>query len=583
MSSLRRAVLCLIGPALFFLPGAVRAAHDDTLNPSKTSSHAETLNPSATTATPVTTAATVPGTSTANPVVTVPGTPVPAPGLPAAVSPTTPSTGTPTQPSSAPPSDTEKALEKSVVQVFTSFQEPNWAAPWIFDLPRRASGTGFLIDGNRIMTNAHVVAWTTQLVVRKYHDPRPYFAKVEFVAHDIDLAVIKIIDPVTKDFDPNSDFYTGMQPLEFGPLPKVRSTVVTYGFPAGGQQISYTRGVVSRIEVEGYVHPGNKSFIACQTDAAINPGNSGGPVIQDDKVVGVAFEGYSGSSGLNNVGFFIPTPIIHHFLTDIQDGTYNGVPEAGLELSSFQNPAFRRMLKMPADSRQGVRVDQILDIPDTQAQFKLNDVIMQVGDYPVDDDETITYDGNTVGVSAAVDLAQNGDVVPFKVWRDGKMIDVKLPVHVYTADNASGNQYDVLPPYYIYGGLVFTPLSLDYHKTFGQDWSDSAGRDLIYELIYRHLEKPKEWRPQPVVLASILESPVNANFSTRGQAMVDKINGVRIERLSDVPKAFAAATGPDSIIEFLPDHHFEVINNDEAQKATQQILDTYSVPAQSRL
>ncbi len=57
--------------------------------------------------------------------------------------------------------------EKSVVQIFTSFQEPNWSAPWIFDLPHRASGTGFLIDGNRIMTNAHVVAWTQQLLVRR--------------------------------------------------------------------------------------------------------------------------------------------------------------------------------------------------------------------------------------------------------------------------------------------------------------------------------------------------------------------------------------------------------------------------------
>ena len=136
--------------------------------------------------------------------------------------------------------------EKSVVQIFTEFVQPNWAAPWIFDIPRRASGTGFLIDGNRIMTNAHVVAWTTQLIVRRYHDPKPYFAKVEFVAHDIDLAVIKVEDP---------SFYEGMKPLDFGPLPKVRSAVLTYGFPAGGQQISVTtRGVVSRIEVEGYVH-----------------------------------------------------------------------------------------------------------------------------------------------------------------------------------------------------------------------------------------------------------------------------------------------------------------------------------------
>jgi S1-C subfamily serine protease len=515
----------------------------------------------------------------------------PAPGMPAATTPTVPpavnplpaviaptppagpiGTGAaPVPPPLGTPLPEGSEPEKSVVQIFTEFVEPNWSAPWLFDVPRRASGTGFLIEGNRIMTNAHVVAWTSQLVVRKYHDPKPYFAKVEFVAHDIDLAVIKVDDP---------DFYKGMKPLDFGPLPKVRSQVITYGFPAGGQQISYTRGVVSRIEVQGYVHIGDRAFLAVQTDAAINPGNSGGPVIQDDKVVGVAFEGIS---GLQSTGYFIPTVIIHHFLDDIKDGTYDGVPEAGLRLAALQNPAYRLMLKLPPESKQGVRVDQVLDIPATQALIKPDDVIMQVGDYPVDEDGTITYDGNTVGVSAAVDLAQSGDIVPLKVWRDGQMIDVKLPVKVYSDDDTQGNQYDVLPHYYIYGGLVFTSLSLDYLKTFGQDWNDSAGKDLIYELVYRHLEDPKQWRPEPVVLASILDHAVNANFATRGQAMIDKINGIRIDKLSDVPKAFAATTGADAIIEFLPDHHFEVIRKDEAEKANPEILDTYRVPAQSRL
>jgi S1-C subfamily serine protease len=588
MSSLCRAFLAFAGLALLSLFPAALAANTDAVTPPTSASGAHVT--AATTPAQGTTP--LPGAGQ-----TAPGSqPAPVPpaagagGLPPALTPTpTPGAGSTTTAPSAnavpPPlpqgtplaegSPTEKALEKSVVQIFTSFQEPNWSSPWIFDMPRRASGTGFLIDGNRIMTNAHVVAWTTQLVVRKYHDPKPYFAHVEFVGHDVDLAVIKI--------DNDASFYDGMQPLEFGPLPKVRSQVVTYGFPAGGEQISYTRGVVSRIEVQSYTHIGNKAFLACQTDAAINPGNSGGPVIQDDKVVGVAFEGYSGASGLNNVGFFIPTVIIHHFLDDIKDGTYNGVPEAGLQLANLQNPAYRKMLQMPEDSRRGVRVDQILDIPDTQAMIKPNDVLLQVGDFPVDEDGTITYEGNTVGVSAAVDLAQDGDKVPIKLWRDGKEVDIDLPVHVYKSDDKQGNQYDVLPPYYIYGGLVFTTLSLDYLKTFGTDWSDSAGRDLIYELVYRHLEKPKEWRPQPVVLASILNAPVNANFSTRGQVMVDKINGHRIESLADVPKAFADAKGGDSIIEFAPDHHFEVIRTDEAEKATPQILQTYSVPAQSRL
>jgi S1-C subfamily serine protease len=587
MLPLRRAVLGLAGLALFSISTRAGAAMTDVVSPptAGAAAHVTAATTPAQTPTPIP-GATQPAPGPGGmPSQVTPGT-TPS-GLPPALAPTPAPGGTTSVPPSTavppplpqgtpipPGSETEKALEKSVVQIFTSYQEPNWSAPWIFDIPHRASGTGFLIDGDRIMTNAHVVAWTTQLVVRKYHDPKPYFAHVEFVGHDVDLAVLKI---------DNDDFYVGMQPLEFGPLPKVRSSVVTYGFPAGGEQISYTRGVVSRIEVEGYSHIGNKAFLACQTDAAINPGNSGGPVIQDDKVVGVAFEGYSGASGLQNIGFFIPTVIIHHFLDDIKDGTYDGVPEAGLQLGSFQNPAFRKMLKMPEDSKRGVRVDQILDIPETQALIKPNDVILQVGDYPVDEDGTITYEGNTVGVSAAVDLAQNGDKIPFKLWRDGKEVDIDLPVHVYKADDAQGNQYDVLPHYYIFGGLVFTPLSLDYLKTFGQNWSDEAGRDLIYQLVYSHLEKPKEWRPQPVVLASILNAPVNANFSTRGQAMVDKINGVRIEKLSDVPKAFAAANSTDSIIEFLPDHHFEVINTAEAQKATADILQTYSVPAQSRL
>ncbi len=468
--------------------------------------------------------------------------------------------------------------EKSVVQIITAYQEPDWASPWIFSSPHFASGTGFLIDGNRIMTNAHVVAWTKQLLVRKYHDPKRYFAKVEFVAQDLDLAVIKVVDPQTGLEDP--DFYKGMQPLEFGTLPKVRSTVFTYGFPAGGQQISYTRGVVSRIELQGYVHIGNRAFLAGQTDAAINPGNSGGPVIQDDKVVGVAFEG---THSLENTGYFIPPSIIHHFLDDIKDGTYDGVPEAGLRLANLQNPAFRRMLKLPPEGRSGVRVDKIIDIPATKALIKPDDVLLEVNGYPVDNDGTITYDGNTVGVGVAFDLAQNNDSVPLKIWRDGQEVDIKLPVKVYADDAAQGNQYDVLPRYYIFGGLVFTPLSLDYLKTFGQDWGNSAGRELIYELIYRHIETPDLWRPEPVVLASILDNAVNATFTTRGQAMVDKINGIRIERLSDIPKAFAATKGPDAIIEFLPDHHFEVIRKDDAEKANPDILQTYSVPAQSRL
>ena len=40
-----------------------------------------------------------------------------------------------------------------------------------------------------------------------------------------------------------------------------------------------------------------------QIDAAINSGNSGGPALQDDKVIGIAFETLDNAE---NIGYIIP-------------------------------------------------------------------------------------------------------------------------------------------------------------------------------------------------------------------------------------------------------------------------------------
>ena len=181
MGSLRfvRAGFVAIALANLILP--LRAAHTDMLPP-----------PPGTTASQATPTAAIPP-------VTAPGPVGPSVTLPPQIGPGQAAPPAPAPITSAPPQGTPlpegSEPEKSVAQIITAFQEPNWEAPWIFDAPHFASGTGFLIDGNRIMTNAHVVAWTKRLLVRRYHDPKPYFAHVEFVAHDIDLAVIKVEDP----------------------------------------------------------------------------------------------------------------------------------------------------------------------------------------------------------------------------------------------------------------------------------------------------------------------------------------------------------------------------------------------------
>lgn len=459
--------------------------------------------------------------------------------------------------------------ERSVIQITAFIQSPVWDAPWRFEAIQRAGGTGFVIKGKRIMTNAHVVSWARQVIVHRYQDPRPYLADVEFIAHECDLALLSVQD---------TNFFDNLEPLEFGDLPKVRSTVVTYGYPAGGEEISYTRGVVSRIQLEPYAHIGNRQFLTVQTDAAINPGNSGGPVIQDDRVVGVAFQG---QPGLENTGFFIPPPVIEHFLKDVADGGYHGFPQAGIRVVTLQNPTHRKWLKLPGEN-VGARIDSVLPIPSTEALLKPDDVILKAGPYPVASDATILFEGNRVSSALAFESIQAGDSIPLEIWRDGKSLSVSLPMTTYNADCAGGYQYSA-PRYFVYAGLVFTPLSLDYLKTLGRSGPEPSESNLYYELYYRRNENPKSARREPIVLASVLSDAVNANLSIRGRAMVDRVNGVRIEQLEDVIRAFETTTNAYHTIEFLPHHNVECLDRGEVGKSNAAILKTYGISEDRRL
>ena len=362
--------------------------------------------------------------------------------------------------------------EKSVVQIINYAQGPNWVEPWRFSRVANGLGSGFVIKGKRIMTNAHVVSWSKQLVVHRYQDPKPYRATVEFIGHDCDLAILKVEDEA---------FFEGIEALQIGELPAARSSVTTYGYPAGGRQISYTRGVISRIEMQRYAHIYNRSLLTVQTDAAINPGNSGGPAIQDDKVVGVSFQG---RPGLENAGFFIPPNIIKHFVEDIEDGKYHGFPDAGISLIKLTNPAFRASLGLPNNS-VGARIDRIFQpFPKTHELLRINDVILEVSNEEVGSDGMILYEGNRVHCSVLFDEAQHGEPIALKLWRAGEAIELDLPIYVNRADRISGNQHKE-PPYLIVGGLVFTELSMNYLSSLGRNLSESVGSRTHYELFFR--------------------------------------------------------------------------------------------------
>src|SRR3984885_1635390 len=205
------------------------------------------------------------------------------------------------------------AIENSVVKVFATMRYPDPFKPWTKQAPSEVSGSGVVIEGKRILTNAHVVLYATQVQIQANAAGDKLPATVVAVAPGIDLAVLQLDDPTFFDTPPPV--------ARASKLPQIKDAVLAYGFPTGGNSLSITKGIVSRIEFVAYNYP--VSGLRIQIDAAINPGNSGGPAIAGDKMVGLAF---SHLDQAQNIGYIIPNEEVDLFLKDIADGHYDGKP-----------------------------------------------------------------------------------------------------------------------------------------------------------------------------------------------------------------------------------------------------------------
>ncbi len=332
-------------------------------------------------------------------------------------------------------------VENSVVKIFATKRNPDTFRPWTKQAPNEATGSGVVIAGNRILTNAHVVLYASQVQVQANQSAEKISATVEALAPGIDLAVLKLDDEA---------LFATRPPLAFADtMPAVKDAVMAYGFPTGGTELSITKGIVSRIEFGRYNH--STSGLRIQIDAAINPGNSGGPAVVGDRMIGLAF---SHLGGADNIGYIIPSEEIQLFLHDIADGRYDGKPGIFDEFQTLQNPALRDFLRLPPGTK-GLVVHKPAD--DT-ADYPLRewDVVTHIGDTPIDEDGMIRLTPNlrvSFGYKAQ-HLARDGRI-PLTLVRAGQELAIELPA---PADRPQlvPDLEGAYPSYFIYGPYVFS-------------------------------------------------------------------------------------------------------------------------------
>lgn len=267
------------------------------------------------------------------------------------------------------------------------------------NVPFRSQGSGFIIsDDGLILTNGHVVREAKEVIV-KLSDRRQFKAKVIGADTVTDMAVLRVDAshlPAVRLGD--------SQQLQVG------DPVLAIGSPFGFEQ-SVTHGIVS---AKGRSLPGDSAVPFVQTDAAVNPGNSGGPLFDGSgAVVGINAQIYSQSGGYQGLSFAIPIDVALKVKAQILATGHASHARLGVSVQDLDQALAESFgLSRP----DGALISMVApDSAAARAGLMPGDIVTQVNGEPI---------SRSGDLSSHIGLANPGDTVRLKVWRERGFLDI---------------------------------------------------------------------------------------------------------------------------------------------------------------
>jgi S1-C subfamily serine protease len=462
---------------------------------------------------------------------------------------------------------------KSVVKIFATIHQPDPYRPWAKGSAYEARGSGVVIAGKRILTNAHMVNFASEILVQFDKSTEKQAASIVALAPGIDLALLKLADESA--FDSHPALPTSSK------LPGLQQVVLAYGFPEGGSELSITRGIVSRVEFADYYI--GVEGLRIQIDAAINPGNSGGPVVADGQLIGIVFSRLEKS---DNIGYIISMEEIALFLEDVKDGRYDGKPMLPIETETLENQSLRISLKLDKKT-SGVLVRKI-HRPETSYPLKIDDVLIKIGDYSIDNLGMVRLEGDRPFryLYLVQRLARDG-LLPLSVLRDGREIKLDVPVD----SNPRRLLRDLTEEpssYFIYGPLVFTEASEEYVRSMASSVDRGAQGGALRmmssanPIFTRYGEDPSFAGERIVIVAfPMFSHPIARGYSDPYTEAVSEVNGVRIRNLVHLVEVLRDATGEFVTFSFCGRFTDKLVfNRKESRDVTDAVLSDNGVRRQ---
>ncbi|MDV6236457.1 trypsin-like peptidase domain-containing protein [Leptospira ellisii] len=424
----------------------------------------------------------------------------------------------------------------------------------------RDAGTGMIVGGNRILTNAHVVSASGYLKVKHFNSSKFYKAEVQYVGFDCDLAVLKVED---------EEFFNGVEPLEISESsPSLGSNVLILGYPGGDDNITLENGNVSRVERIRYSYTGLDYRKAIRVNANIVPGYSGGPAIQNGKVAGITFQ-VSQSQG--NVAYLIPPEVINHFLKDVEDGSYEGFPFPGFSFQNGYSSSLKEYLKIP-NGLNGILINTVYPDSSFSDLLKPEDFVYKIDEAYLNDEGGVLEPGGGF-IGEMIENKFIGDKVKVFFYRNGK--NYKVEGALKRVPSLELYRQLGTPSSFLAAGFLFQPVN---RALAGGD-SKRLESSLRYHYSYHIQDELYRFTERDIILSGIYPDPLNSKYSAYRYKILESINDRTPSNLEDFKSLWKKFYGGTISLKFRGVNLPVVLDQDTIEKINVRIKKRFDAEA----
>jgi S1-C subfamily serine protease len=474
---------------------------------------------------------------------------------------------------SAVPATLSKQKQLALVRVNVTGQSYDYFRPWQKKAPFSKRALGAVLSKGRVLVTADLVANQNYVELERAETGEKTAAQVQVIDYEANLA---LLEPTEKTF------LDGITPLEITGDTVVGDRLAAWQLEPTGALLA-TEGLVTTVQMTQYpIDVGEFLTYRISIPMQYRENSYTVPLVKNNKLAGLLLR-YDSRSQLLDA---IPAPIITHFLKEADNQNYRGFPSAGFSFFPTRDPELRKLAGEKGNDG-GVYVTNVEpNTPAMKAGLQVGDIVTAVAGRQIDQNGNYVdpLHGKIEFTNLLTAHAYSGDVVPFRVERSGKPIELNVTLEHRDAKDYVSPPYnlDQPPRYYVLGGLIFQELSRQYLKEWGPTWERSAPQRLVYFDRFQSELFP-EGNRRVVILSQVLPADSTIGYDDVAYLTVTKVNGKEIKSLDDL--AAAVKQPIEGFIKIETEEDPKQIELDAAQVAAEapNLQENYGISSLQRL